>query len=57
MVGLEINIIEDFRERKVDSIWIEDFDKFAKEQWSNFDYKLSDGENAIKDRGVYFEIK
>ena len=43
--GLEINIIEDFRERKVDSIWIEDFDKFAKDQWNNFEYKLSDGES------------
>lgn len=42
---LEINIIDDFRERKVDNIWIEDFDKFSKEQWNNFDYKLSDGEN------------
>jgi len=35
---------DDLRERKVDSIWIEDFDAFAKQQWADFQYKLSDGE-------------
>lgn len=43
--GLKINIVDDLRERKVDSIWIEDFNKFSEKQWGNFDYKLSDGEN------------
>lgn len=43
--GLEINIVNDFRERKIDSCWIEDFNSFAKDQWSDFDYKLSDGES------------
>ena len=33
-----------FRERKVDSAWIEDFASFCKAQWTDFDYKLSDGE-------------
>lgn len=42
--GLEINIIHDFRERKVDSGWIEDFTEFTKKQWNDFSYKLSDGE-------------
>jgi 2,3-bisphosphoglycerate-dependent phosphoglycerate mutase len=42
--GLPIETIEDFRERRVDSCWIEDFNAFAKKQWSDFDYKLSDGE-------------
>ncbi len=42
--GLPIETIEDFRERRVDSSWIEDFNAFAKKQWSDFDYKLSDGE-------------
>ncbi|MDF2941448.1 MAG: Phosphoglycerate mutase [Herbinix sp.] len=37
-------IIDDFRERKVDSDWIEDFNAFSLKQWSDFDYKLSDGE-------------
>lgn len=30
LAELEIEIIEDFRERKVDSGWIEDFSSFAK---------------------------
>ena len=42
--GLSIQIVEDFRERKVDNVWIEDFDKFSEMQWNDFDYKFSDGE-------------
>ena len=42
--GLEIHIENDFRERKVDSCWIDDFTAFCKVQWKDFDYKLSDGE-------------
>ena len=43
--GLSIEIVDDFRERKVDSVWIEDFTAFCKAQWEDFDYKLSDGES------------
>lgn len=43
--GLQIETISDFRERKVDSGWIEDFDGFCRQQWSDFSYKLSDGES------------
>lgn len=42
--NFEIEVIDDFRERKVDSIWIEDFTTFCIQQWSDFSYKLSDGE-------------
>ena len=42
--GMDITIIDDFRERKVDSCWIEDFTSFSKKQWEDFTYKLSDGE-------------
>ena len=42
--GLEISIMEDFRERRIDSVWIEDFNGFCKKQWEDFSYKLSDGE-------------
>ena len=42
--GLEIHLEDDFRERKVDSGWIEDFTSFCKAQWADFDYKFSDGE-------------
>lgn len=42
--GFSIEIIDGFRERKIDSEWIEDFTAFAKKQWEDFTYKLSDGE-------------
>lgn len=44
-LGLDIETVEDFRERRVDSVWIEDFDGFARRQWADFAYKLSDGES------------
>lgn len=51
---LKINIIDDFRERKIDNVWIEDFNKFVKEQWNNFDYKLTCGEslNEVQNRNI-----
>lgn len=42
---LPITIVDDFRERRVDGIWIEDFLEFSKRQWSDFDFKLNDGES------------
>ncbi len=52
--GINVEIIDDFRERKIDSCWIEDFDAFAKKQWSDFSYKLSDGEclKEVQDRNI-----
>lgn len=44
MNNYQIDIIEDFRERRVDSEWIEDFNAFCRKQWEDFSYKLSDGE-------------
>lgn len=46
--GLPVRTIEDFRERKVDSVWIEDFNSFARRQWEDFHYKLSDGETLAE---------
>ena len=43
-IGLDIGIVNDFRERRIDSVWIEDFTAFCKAQWADFAYKLSDGE-------------
>ncbi len=43
--GHTITTVGDFRERKIDSSWIEDFNGFAERQWKDFDYKLSDGES------------
>lgn len=44
-LGMELKIVDNFRERKVDSVWIEEFTSFTKRQWSDFSYKLSDGES------------
>ena len=46
--NLPITIIDDFRERKVDSTWIDDFDAFTRRQWEDFYYKLSDGETLAE---------
>ena len=52
--GYSIRIMDDFRERRVDSCWIEDFTEFSKKQWSDFTYKLSDGEclKEVQDRNI-----
>ncbi|MDE6442072.1 MAG: histidine phosphatase family protein [Clostridia bacterium] len=44
-VNLQIKLIDDFRERKIDSAWIDNFDSFCKKQWENFDFKLQGGES------------
>lgn len=43
--GFEIKTIDNFKERKVDSVWIDDFTSFCRTQWADFNYKLSDGES------------
>lgn len=46
--GLRIETIYEFRERKVDDCWVEDFIDFSKKQWENFNYKLSNGESLFE---------
>ncbi len=52
--GLNIETIDDFRERKVDGVWVEDFKGFCKKQWGDFNYKLTDGEslNEVQKRNI-----
>lgn len=52
--GHAIEIIASFRERKVDTGWIEDFTSFAQKQWNDFQYKLPDGEclQEVQDRNI-----
>ena len=52
--GFNITIIDDFRERQIDSIWIDDFEAFSKKQWDDFTYKLSDGEclREVQERNI-----
>ena len=42
---LPIEHVPDFRERKVDTVWIEDFDSFSRQQWADFDFHLEGGES------------
>lgn len=53
--GMDITVIDEFRERKVGNEWIEDFNSFCKKQWENFEYKLSDGESLkeVQDRNIF----
>lgn len=54
-LGLNIHIVDDFRERKINNgLWIEDFNEFAKEQWNDFDYKLHEGESLkeVQERNI-----
>ncbi|MBQ2952138.1 MAG: histidine phosphatase family protein [Clostridia bacterium] len=44
-VRLPIHHVADFRERKVDSEWIDDFDAFSRRQWADFDFRLDGGES------------
>lgn len=52
--GFKIITVDDFRERRINSGWIEDFAAFTKKQWEDFDYKLSDGEclNEVQVRNI-----
>lgn len=52
--NLQIQLIDDFRERKIDSEWIEDFNDFCQKQWEDFDFKLSDGESLreVQNRNI-----
>ena len=43
--GLDVQLIEDFRERAISSVWIDDFAEFVSKQWEDFSYKLADGES------------
>ena len=42
---LPIRHVQDFRERKVDSAWIDDFEAFTRRQWADFDFHLDGGES------------
>lgn len=52
--GLSVRTVEDFRERKVDQGWIEDFTAFSQKQWADFSYKRPGGEclQEVQDRNI-----
>jgi len=48
--GHKIELIEDFRERAVAETWLglDEWKKFAKKQWDDFDYKQPNGESIAE---------
>lgn len=51
---LPIQLQSDFRERKIDDTWIDDFNAFTIKQWEDFNYKLAQGESLqeVQDRVI-----
>lgn len=45
--SLDIPIIkiDNLKERKIDTVWIDNFNAFARKQWEDFDFKLDNGES------------
>ena len=54
VVNKDIELVENFRERKVSDNWINDFNTFVEKQWNDFNYSLENGENlkAVQDRNI-----
>lgn len=52
--NLEIECYDDLRERKVADTFIDDFQTFTRNQWSDFDYRLEGGESLreVQERGT-----
>lgn len=52
--NLPVILEEDFRERLIDTVWIEDFQQFSKKQWKDFNYKLDGGESLseVQERNI-----
>ena len=46
--GKDIILEDDFRERKIDGDWIEDFESFCRRQWADFNFKLPNGESLTE---------
>ncbi len=51
---MQVICIDEFKERKIANGWIDDFIAYSKQQWSDFSFKLSDGEslNEVQSRNI-----
>lgn len=49
-----IYVEKDFRERKIDDEWIDDYDDFIQRQWTDFMYRRRNGEclQTVQDRNI-----
>lgn len=54
LTNKDIELVEEFRERKVSNNWIEDFNAFAEKQWNDFNFNLEEGENLneVQERNI-----
>ncbi|MBQ4591080.1 MAG: histidine phosphatase family protein [Clostridia bacterium] len=43
--GMKVLPVEDFRERCIADVWVEDFREFTRRQWEDHDYKRDGGES------------
>lgn len=52
--GFQMELVDDFRERKIDSVWIDNFQEFSKRQWQDFGFRLPDGEclRQVQERNI-----
>lgn len=54
--GLEVELVEDFRERTVSSEYLDhkEFKIFVESQWNDFDYSMEGGESLkqVQERGI-----
>ena len=57
--GIQIEVIDGFRERKVGNGWIDNFTSFTQKQWDDFNYKLPNGEclQEVQERNVSALLK
>lgn len=51
--NLEIQTISDFSEREIGT-WIDNFSQFSKQQWTDFNFKLENGESLkeVQERNI-----
>lgn len=52
--NLDITVMDGFKERRVDDVWLEDFHAFSRKQWEDFDYRLEGGESlrSVQSRNI-----
>lgn len=46
--NLNVQTVDNFKERKIDHVWISDFNAFCEAQWNDFNYKLPGGESLAE---------
>ena len=47
-LGIAVETIDDFRERKPADVWVEDFGEFMAREWADFSFKLPGGESLYE---------